>query len=226
MTPVPKSAPFKVSQVFADALALHTHTGAWRRPKSLYSQVLAHRPDHFDALQMLSVVKLAKGQPAEALRLISEAMRLRKPSPQILLNYGMILHALNRIDETLASFDAALKQKSRFAEAHNNRGAALADLWRNEEALECFNKATALKNDYADASYNRARRYASLGDTTRRLRVSIARWRCNQITSRRSIIGALSWKRSIACRKRLKAITRRWRSHPISPNHGTIAGAS
>jgi tetratricopeptide (TPR) repeat protein len=72
-------------------------------------------------------------------------MRLRKPSPQILLNYGMILHALNRIDETLASFDAALKQKSRFAEAHNNRGAALADLGRTEEALECFNKAIALK---------------------------------------------------------------------------------
>jgi protein O-GlcNAc transferase len=117
---------------------------------------------------MLSVVKLAKGQPAEALRLTSEAMRLRKPSPQILLNYGMILHALNRIDETLASFDAALKQKSRFAEAHNNRGAALADLGRNEEALECFNKAIALKNDYADAYYNRARRYVSLGDTTRR----------------------------------------------------------
>lgn len=99
---------------------------------------------------------------------LSEAMRLRKPSPQILLNYGMILHALNRIDETLASFDAALKQKSRFAEAHNNRGAALADLGRNEEALECFNKAIALKNDYADAYYNRARRYVSLGDTTRR----------------------------------------------------------
>jgi hypothetical protein len=47
--------------------------------------VLAHR---FDALQMLSVIKLAKGQPAEALRLISEAMRMRKPSPQILLNFA------------------------------------------------------------------------------------------------------------------------------------------
>jgi len=162
MTPVPKPAPFKVSQVFADALALHTH-GRLAEAESLYSQVLAHRPDHFDALQMLSVVKLAKGQPAEALRLISEAMRLRKPSPQILLNYGMILHALNRIDETLASFDAALKQKSRFAEAHNNRGAALADLGRNEEALECFNKAIALKNDYADAYYNRGSSLRVLG---------------------------------------------------------------
>ncbi len=162
MTPVPKPAPFKVPQVFAEALTLHTQ-GRLTEAESLYSQVLAHRPDHFDALQMLSVVKLAKGQHAEALRLISEAMRMRKPSPQILLNYGMILHALNRIDEALASFDAALKQKSRFAEAQNNRGAALADLGRNEEALECFNKALVLKNDYADAYYNRGSSLRVLG---------------------------------------------------------------
>jgi hypothetical protein len=69
---------------------------------------------------MLSVVKLARGQAAEALRLISEVMRMRKPSPQILLNYGMILHALDRSEEALASFDAALK-RSKFAEAHNNQ---------------------------------------------------------------------------------------------------------
>jgi predicted O-linked N-acetylglucosamine transferase (SPINDLY family) len=103
---------------------------------------------------MLSVIKLAKGQPAEALRLISEAMRMRRPSPQILVNHGMILHALDRSEEALACFDAALKQKSKFAEAHNNRGAVLAALGRHEEAVACFHKALALKTDYADAHYN------------------------------------------------------------------------
>ena len=53
---------------------------------------------------------------------------MRKPSPQILVNYGMILHALERSEEALASFDEALKQKSKFAEAHNNRGAVLSSL--------------------------------------------------------------------------------------------------
>jgi tetratricopeptide (TPR) repeat protein len=90
-------------------------------------------------------------------------MRMRKPSPQILLNYGMILHALIRIDEALASFDATLKQKSGFAEAHNNRGAVLAEFGRNEEALECFRKALALKDDYADAHYNRGSSLRVLG---------------------------------------------------------------
>jgi Tfp pilus assembly protein PilF len=116
---LPKPAPFKVPQALAEALALYKQ-GNLNEAERLYSQVLAHRPDHFDALQMLSVVKLARGQAAEALRLISEAMRMRKTSPQILLNYGMILHALDRSEETLASFDAALK-RSKFAEAHNNQ---------------------------------------------------------------------------------------------------------
>jgi len=122
--PVPVPAPIKVPQVFAQALELHKQ-GRLTEAEQFYSEVLAHRPDHFDALQMLSVIKLAKGQPAEALRLISEAMRMRRPSPQILVNHGMILHALDRSEEALACFDAALKQKSKFAEAHNNRALVL-----------------------------------------------------------------------------------------------------
>ncbi|HET9715311.1 MAG TPA: tetratricopeptide repeat protein [Pseudolabrys sp.] len=151
--PLSKSESLKVPQIFAQALALH-HQGRLTDAERLYSEVLAHRPDHFDALQMLSVIRLAKGDASGALRLISAAMRARKPSPQVLVNYGMILHALDRTEEALASFDAALKKKSKFAEAHNNRGAVLASLGRHEEAVECFQKALALKDEYADAHYN------------------------------------------------------------------------
>jgi protein O-GlcNAc transferase len=152
-SPVPKRETFKVPQAFAQALAFHTQ-GHLNEAERIYSEVLAHRPDHFDALQMLSVIKLAKGEPGEALRLISQAMHMRKPSPQVLVNYGMILHALKRSEEALESFDAALKQKSKFAEAHNNRGAVLSALGRNAEAVDCFHKALALKQDYAEAHYN------------------------------------------------------------------------
>lgn len=63
------------------------------------------------------------------------AKRQRKPSPQILLNQGVILHALNRSEEALASSDAALKQKSKFAKAPIDRGAVLEALNRLPEAL-------------------------------------------------------------------------------------------
>ena len=157
-----QSTGIDVPQALAQALKLHEQ-GRLNDAEPLYAAILAVRPDHFDALQMLGMIKLAKDQPAEALRLVSEAMRMRKPSPQILVNHGMILHALNRSEEALGSFDAALKQKSKFAEAHNNRGAVLAALGRREEALDCYRKALALKSDYAEAHYNRGSLLRVLG---------------------------------------------------------------
>ncbi len=112
---------------------------------------------------MMALIKLAKGEPAVGLQLISAAMQGRKPSPQILLNHGLILNALERHQEAVDSFDAALKQKSKFAEAHNNRGAALASLGRDEEALEAFRKALAINPNYAEAHYNNGSSLRTLG---------------------------------------------------------------
>jgi predicted O-linked N-acetylglucosamine transferase (SPINDLY family) len=151
--PQPQTPGFNVAQAFAQALRLHEQ-GRLAEAERLYSDVLAARPDHFDSLQMLGMIKLAKGQAVEALRFISAAMELRAPSPQILVNRGIILNALERRQEALDSFDQAIRQKSKYAEAHNNRGAVLAALQRDEEAIESFRKAIASKPDYAEAHYN------------------------------------------------------------------------
>ena len=81
-------------------------------------------------------------------------MQLRPKSPQVLLNHGLVLNAMNRHQEALASFDEALKHKGRFAEALNNRGSVLVTLGRSAEALDNFKRAIAIKPDYADAFYN------------------------------------------------------------------------
>lgn len=93
--PLPQAPTANVAKVFEQALQFH-HQGRLAEAERLYGEVLAVRPDHFDALQMMALIKLAKGEPAEALDLISSAMRARRPSPQVLLNYGIILNALNR----------------------------------------------------------------------------------------------------------------------------------
>jgi predicted O-linked N-acetylglucosamine transferase (SPINDLY family) len=152
-SPLVKASSSNVAQLFAQALQFH-HQGKLAQAEPLYAQVLAARPDHNDALQMMALIKLAKGEAADALKLIGAAMRGRKPSPQVLLNQGLILNALARHQEALDSFDAALKQKSKFAEAHNNRGAALAALNRHQDALDGYRKAIGIKPDYAEAHYN------------------------------------------------------------------------
>ncbi|MDP1585630.1 MAG: tetratricopeptide repeat protein [Bradyrhizobium sp.] len=159
--PLPKSQPLNVPQTLAQALALHQQ-GKLAEAGQLYAAILAVRPDHIDALQMMGLVRLAAGQPAEALRLIGAAMASRK-TPQILLNHGLALNALKRHAEALDSFDQAIKLKSKYAEAHNNRAAALAALGRDEAALDSYRKAIAIKPDYAEAQYNLGNSLRALG---------------------------------------------------------------
>jgi protein O-GlcNAc transferase len=151
---LPSAKPLNVPHALAQALELHRQ-GNLAGAEQLYAAVLAVRPDNFDALHLLGVIKLAQGQLGEALQLIAGAMRAKKPSPQILLNHGLVLNALNRPQEALESFDHAIKLKSKFAEAHNNRGVVLATLGRNEEAVESYRKALAITPNYADALSNR-----------------------------------------------------------------------
>jgi tetratricopeptide (TPR) repeat protein len=160
--PLPSTKALNVPQALAQALALHQQ-GRVAEAEPLYAAILAVRPDHFDALHMLGIIKLARGQLGEALRLIASAMRLRTPTPQILMNHGIVLGALNRHDEALASFDSAIRHKSKYAEAHNSRGTVLAALGRNEEALASCRKALAIKPNYPEAHYNLGNFLGALG---------------------------------------------------------------
>jgi len=159
--PLPQGKPLDVPRTIHQALELH-HQGRIAEAERLYAAVLAARPDHVDALQMLGVIKLSRGDAVTALRLVSAAMQLRPKSPQILLNHGLVLNAMSRHEEALASFEEALKHKGRFAEALNNRGSVLVALGRNAEALDSFKRAIAIKPDYAEAFHNQGNAFKEL----------------------------------------------------------------
>jgi predicted O-linked N-acetylglucosamine transferase (SPINDLY family) len=158
---MPSAKPLNVPQALAQAVALHQQ-GRMAEAERLYAAILAERPNHFEALHMLGVIKLAQGQLGEALQHMAAALRAKAPSPQILLNYGLVLNGLNRHQEALESFEHAIKLKSKFAAAHNNRGAVLITLGRNEEALESLRKALALTPNNAETLSNRGNAYMQL----------------------------------------------------------------
>jgi len=154
-SPLPSAKVVNVPQTYAQALKLHQQ-GHLAGAEQLYAAVLSVRPDHFDALHMLGVIKLANGRLGEALQLLANAMRARTPSPQVLVNYGLVLNALTRHQEAIENFDHAIKLKSKFPEAHNNRGCALTALGRYEEAVESCDRAIVLRPNYAEARFNHA----------------------------------------------------------------------
>ena len=57
-------------QAIRQALELHGR-GRLNEAETLYAEILAAKPDHFDALHMLGLLKLQRGKPVEALRLIA-----------------------------------------------------------------------------------------------------------------------------------------------------------
>jgi tetratricopeptide (TPR) repeat protein len=146
--------PVNVPQTIHQALDCHRQ-GKLAQAEKLYAEVLAIRPDYFEALHMLGLIKLQRGDLVGALQLMSGALRIRPKSPELLLNYANVLNALGRDADALTALDQVLSVKRRSVEAHNNRGAVLERLCRDQEALEAFGRALDIKSTHADALYNR-----------------------------------------------------------------------
>jgi tetratricopeptide (TPR) repeat protein len=120
----------------------------------LYAAVLAIAPDDADALYCMGAIKLARGEPGEALRLIGAALASRAPTPRLLFDLGLAFNTLNRHQKALDSFDLAIQLQPDFFEAHGNRGAMLAALGCNVDAIESYRKALAINPNFADAHCN------------------------------------------------------------------------
>jgi predicted O-linked N-acetylglucosamine transferase (SPINDLY family) len=123
--------------------------------EKFYSAILTTRPDHFDALRLLGVLRQQQGDNVEALRLTSAALKMHPQSIDALCNFAGVLYALERYDEALTAYDNALAIKPDHPETLYNRGNALLNLGRNEEALAAFDSALAKRSDHPDMLINR-----------------------------------------------------------------------
>jgi protein O-GlcNAc transferase len=143
-----------VAEVTAHAVALHQR-GMLAEAEKVYAAILQVRPDHFDALHLLGVLRQQQGNGAEAVRLIGAALRMNPQSVEALCNFGAVLNALKRHDEALAAFDQALAIKPGLPAALNYRGNTLMQLGRLEEALVAFERTLAIRPDDIEALISR-----------------------------------------------------------------------
>jgi protein O-GlcNAc transferase len=128
------------------AVALHRR-GMLAEAEGQYAAILEAKPDHFDALHLLGVLRQQQGNAAEAVRLIDAALKLKPGSVDALCNLGAALAALARHDEALVAYGKALAIAPDHLEAHCKRGSALLALGRCEEALAAFDQALAVNPD-------------------------------------------------------------------------------
>jgi protein O-GlcNAc transferase len=131
-----------VAEATAHAVTLHQR-GSLAEAEKVYTAILQARPDNFDALHLLGVLRQQQGKGAEAIRLIGSALKMDPQSVDALCNFGAVLNALKRHDEALAAFDRALAIKPELPAALNYRGNTLVQLGRLEEALADFDRTLA-----------------------------------------------------------------------------------
>ena len=137
-----------------EAFALHSQ-GKFAEAERAYTELLARQPRNFQALHLLGVLALQRGQIERSIELLRQSLKLEPRQPLAHRDLGNALQQQGRYAEALASYDKALAQRPDLADAHNNRGAALAALRRPDDALASYDRAIALKTDNAQAYNNR-----------------------------------------------------------------------
>jgi tetratricopeptide (TPR) repeat protein len=158
----PRASPTLLVQAVEEAIGLYRQ-GKLAEAEKICTRVLRARPDWFDALHLLGVIKLQGGKAGAACTHFEQALKLDPASAPAMSNLGMALAALNRDQEALAILDKATALMPGSVEANSNRGNVLMKLNRPDEALTAFDAALALAPGFPVALANRGNALAAIG---------------------------------------------------------------
>lgn len=145
----------RIDAMLREAVAMQQN-GAQPEAEEIYREILALRPMHFDAIQLLGALSLQAGRIDEGVGLLQKAVSINGKQAPLHSNLAYAYNAQRRFSEGLVSANRALALQPGFPDALNNRGNALAGLDRPAEALASFDKALALQPELAQAWNNRA----------------------------------------------------------------------
>jgi tetratricopeptide (TPR) repeat protein len=146
-----------------EALRLH-RAGDLAGAEALYRAILGRRPWEEQAIHLLGVLTLQRGDAAGALELMGRAMALRPGDPLFLANAAEAYRALGRLGEAIECCRAALRLRPDFPEAANTLGLIFLAQGRAEAAVEPFREALRAWPDFAMGHNNLGNALRLLGD--------------------------------------------------------------
>jgi len=136
-----------------DALGLH-QAGRLVEAETMYRQILETNSRNHDALHLLGVVHIQRGEPQQAIELISEALALSPDDYHALNHLGEAYRAMLYLDEAMTCFERALELKDDLYQAWNNMGNIYQARDKLAQAAACYQKAIAINPEYAEAHIN------------------------------------------------------------------------
>ena len=112
-----------------------------------YRSVLSQDPGNGEALNLLGVVAMQSGRPADAVGLVGRAVQRDSRRPEFHYNLGMAYIGLRSRDEAIKCFRQAAALRPDYAEALLNLGNLLLNAGELDEAEACYRKAAKAAPD-------------------------------------------------------------------------------
>lgn len=145
------------------ALQLH-RAGRPLEAEPLYRAALDADPDNAQARQLLAVLSLQSGRPAQAADLLTEGARRHPQTVEIWANLGGVLGALNRFDDADRCFRRALALDPAHVAANQNIAAAFMRRRRPAASVRAYRRTLALDPGNAAAQARLSAAQAEWGE--------------------------------------------------------------
>ena len=139
-----------------EARALH-RAGDTAAAEPIYRRILAGRPDHPDALHLLGVVALQRGEAATAIDLIEKAIAVKPDEAAYHNNLGNAHMAAGEAGQAEAAFRRATELDATGVAAHFNLAVACHAVGRQQAAEDAYRRTLALDADHLGALNNLGR---------------------------------------------------------------------
>ena len=141
--------PTNMSSLFQAAFG-HYQAGRLQEAQALCRQILANRPNHADAVQLLGLVASANGRHAAAAELIRQAIAMEPDSAHAYSHLGMVLKSGEHFEEAVAAYSKAIALAACFSRSILQPGEmALGSRGRFEDAIAAYGQALAQRPDFA-----------------------------------------------------------------------------
>jgi tetratricopeptide (TPR) repeat protein len=138
--------------------------GKYAQAEKVCRQLLAARPNHPDAHNILGVSLNALGRADEGVEELRKAIKLAPESASIHANLGEVLRQLGRKDEAAEALQQAIKLEPNNAQAQNNLGITWFEHGKIRRAIESYRRAIELRPDMAEAHNNLGNALRVVGD--------------------------------------------------------------
>jgi predicted O-linked N-acetylglucosamine transferase (SPINDLY family) len=146
-----------------DTAIAHHQAGRLADAESIYRRLLEDNPANADALHLLGVVALQRGNASESVDLISQALGFNAENAFALNHLGEAYRALKFPEDAIVCFERAIKLKPDLFQAYNNMGNTHQSQGDAGLAIVCYRKALEINPGYAEAYVNLGNIYQQMG---------------------------------------------------------------